>query len=141
MSEPLSIGAIVLSAVTAAFHAAPRVSRWWAERGKAHASVEVARTRASVREESRRFDIAERAIAAREADHADCRREVAALRLEVSAARDAVDDCQRKHVAAEERIDAQDAQIVDLRDLLAWMKNQLDRIERKSTPPEGAPAE
>jgi len=107
MSEPLSIGAIVLSAVTAAFHAAPRVSRWWAERGKANASVEVARAKVAEREASQRIEterarveeigVAERMIAdradelrEREAEHAAeraahlaCLRQVGELRGDV----------------------------------------------------------
>lgn len=141
MSEPLSIAASITSLATAIVVAAPKVSRWWAAHRKADASVETARVHAHEREDSRSFDIADRLIKARERDHDYCRQEVAALRLEVGAAREAVEECQKKHNAAEERIDAQDAQIVDLRDMLAWMKSQLDRIERRSNPPEGAPAE
>ena len=94
---------------------------------------------ANEREASQRFDITGQLLRARERDHEDYRKEVAALRIEIGAARSAVDDCQAKHAAAEERIDAQDAHIVDLRDVIAWLKSQVERLDRTSNrPPEPA---
>ncbi len=92
---------------------------------------------ANEREASQRFNITDQLLRALERDHDDCLKEVAALRLEIGAARSAVDDCQAKHAAAEERINAQDAQIVDLRDVISWLKSQIDRLDRTSNrPPE-----
>lgn len=131
MSDTLiSVLGMIVSIVTALSVAVPKAVMYWARKGETDAKAETERQQT----ERAGMDIADRVMKSREREHADCRQEVAALRLEVGAAKEAVDDCQAKHSLAEERIDLQDVQIVELRDLISWLKFQIERIDRKSDP-------
>lgn len=104
---------------------------------------------ANEREASQRFDITDQLLRARERDHEDYRKEVEALRIEIGAAKDAIDDCHRKHATSEAQARVFQDQIADQRDVIGWMRHQIERltaqIERLSRdsgiPPAGEPAE
>lgn len=143
---------LVALAVAAAPRIAELVRTWLTRRADVQiAEVEAAAGKAD-REASQRIEtlsVGERVLRDRADEHREARQEVAALRLEMGAARDAIDDCHRKHAVSEALGRALQDQIADQRDVIGWMRHQIDRlsaqVERLSRdsgmPPAGEPAE
>lgn len=142
--------------VALAVAAAPKIfelARTWLTR---RADVQIAEVKADAeradREASQRIEtltVGERVLRDRADEHRETRQEVAALRIELGAAREAIDDCQRKHATSEAHARVLQDQIADQRDVIGWMRHQIERltaqVERLSRdsvyPPAGEPAE
>ena len=124
-------------AVVLAPKAIELVRTWLSRRADVQIAEVEARKAASEREVSQRIalaearseslGVAERVILASADDHRACREEVAELREEVGHLRVSVVACESKHDAAQAMID--------------WLRAQVERIDRRSTPPAAEPAE
>lgn len=120
-------GALVIAVAPKAFALA---QTWIAKRSE----VAIEDRRAEAREETAshkartaELGVAERMILDRAQDHKACREEVAELRHEVGSLRVSVASCEAKHDSAQSMID--------------WLKDQVERLNRRSNPPQGEPAE
>jgi hypothetical protein len=132
MADAATIGGagLVAGIIALAPKAIALVQTWIAKRSE----VQIENRRADTREETARhkaqtaeLGVAERMILDRAEDHRACREEVAELRHEVGSLRVSVASCEAKHDSAQSMID--------------WLKDQVERLNRRSNPPQGEPAE